>query len=201
MLEVNRSREDWEGSNLQRSKANARRSEGPRGQSLDGDFLGAPGGGAGSGLRWVRRPLWAELSGAPRTSPPLPGALPAASASGVLPTSRSVPKALAASAPSSEREDLESFRLGTPPIAPGEKSTHGSLARCSCRGSSNSGEGGGSENQNQVIGPQGRSELMQGQDAGTRAGVLRRQDLDSGLQLKGLGSRSFLAGVTDPLKL
>lgn len=77
VLEVNRSREDWEGSNLQRSKANARRSEGPRGQSLDGDFLGAPGGGAGSGLRWVRglrTPLGpqAVVGGVVRSSPHLP---------------------------------------------------------------------------------------------------------------------------------
>lgn len=63
MLEVDGSREDWEGSNLQRSKANARRSEGPREQSLDGDFLGHQEG--------VRAPD-SVVGGVVRSSPHLP---------------------------------------------------------------------------------------------------------------------------------
>lgn len=68
-------------------------------------FSGAPGRGGGGCAGFERprasRRLWAELSRPPRTSPPLPLASPEASAPGVRPTSRSVPKGLAASAQSS----------------------------------------------------------------------------------------------------
>lgn len=132
VLEVDRSREGWldtAGEGFKPPDVKGKRTGvGGAARAKPGrGFSGAPGGGADSGRRWAGRPLWAELSGAPRTSPPLPRASPAARAPGVRPTSRSVPKASAASAPSSEREEPRELSAWDATHRPGRKEHPGEL--------------------------------------------------------------------------